>query len=134
MTFKDGVTTLPVEATTSWQANAEIGRVEGSTFIANPNLGNREATLQAQATFGGYTVSQDAALTVYCSHEKTHYAPQGAYHNKVCDLCGKIIGYKSAAKTPRLAVGMKAAFFYDFVDRHIDRIYNIDRLRRIFYV
>lgn len=95
MTFKDGVTTLPVEATTSWQANAEIGRVEGSTFIANPNLGNREATLQAQATFGGYTASQDAALTVYCSHEKTHYAPQGSYHNKVCDLCGKIIGYQS---------------------------------------
>ena len=95
MTFKDGVTTLPVEATTSWQANAEIGRVEGSTFIANPNLGNREATLQAQATFGGYTASQDAALTVYCSHEKTHYEPQGSYHNKVCDLCGKIIGYQS---------------------------------------
>ncbi|MDD6421989.1 MAG: Ig-like domain-containing protein, partial [Intestinibaculum porci] len=95
MAFHNGVTTLPVEATTSWQANAEIGHVEGSTFIANPNLGNREATLQAQATFGGYTASQDAALTVYCSHEKTHYAPQGAYHNKVCDLCGKIIDYQS---------------------------------------
>lgn len=42
--------------------------------------------------------------------------------------------YKSAAKTPRLAVGMKAAFFYDFVDKNIGRVYNIDRLRRICYV
>lgn len=43
-------------------------------------------------------------------------------------------GYKSATKPTRLAVEMKAAFFYDFVDKHIERIYNIDRLRRICYV
>ncbi len=95
LTFKDGVTALPVEATTSWQVNAELGHVEGSTLIVNANLGNREATVQAQAAFGDYTASQDVSLSVRCSHEKTHFVNQGAYHDKVCDICGETIGYQS---------------------------------------
>lgn len=95
LSFKDGVITLPVEAQTSYLVSGDIGIVNGQTLTLNQKLGNRNATISAQATYQGYSATKDFNLEIRCAHEEARYENMGTYHKKICALCGEALGNAS---------------------------------------